>query len=89
MLGVSPDDEGSHGGFRDKFKLPFRLLADTELEVAKAYGVLRDDAAYPERATFVIDERGDVKRVFREVDPATHADDVLSALDAYARFTSS
>jgi len=82
VLGVSPDDEDSHADFKQKYGLPFKLLADTELEVTKAYGVLRDDAPYPERATFVIGEDGAVKRVFRKVDPDTHADEVLAALDA-------
>ncbi len=81
ILGVSPDGVDSHVGFREKYGLPFTLLADTELEVTRAYGVLREDAPYPDRSTFVIDENGVVTAVLHQVDPTTHADDVL------ARFT--
>ena len=86
VLGVSPDDERSHTRFREKFDLPFPLLADTEHSTAEDYGVWKEKTyagkTYMgvERSTFVIDEEGDVARVLRRVNPRTHADDVLSAL---------
>jgi thioredoxin-dependent peroxiredoxin len=86
VLGVSPDDERSHVKFRDKYDLPFTLLADTGHEVAEAYGVWGERSymgrAYMgvSRSTFVIDADGTVKKVFPAVKPATHADDVLAAL---------
>jgi peroxiredoxin len=52
------------------------------MAVALAYGIEREDSPYPERATFLIDEDGTVAAVMCNVDPTTHADDVL------ARFTS-
>ncbi len=86
VLGVSPDDERSHVKFRNKYELPFTLLADTEHEVADRYGVWGEKKFMGKkymgvnRSTFVIDEGGKVKKVFEKVRPATHADDVLAAL---------
>ena len=86
VLGVSPDNERSHVKFRDKYELPFTLLADTEHEVADRYGVWGEQKFMGKkymgvsRSTFVIDEGGKVKKVFEKVTPATHADDVLAAL---------
>ena len=86
VLGVSPDDEASHGKFRDKYGLPFTLLADTDHHVAEQYGVWGEKKYMGrtylgvKRWTFVIDENGDVKKVFPDVKPAGHADDVLAAL---------
>jgi peroxiredoxin Q/BCP len=88
VLGVSPDDERSHVKFREKYGLPFTLLADTEHEVADRYGVWGEKSYIGRkymgvsRSTFVIDEDGKVKKVFEKVTPATHADDVLAALSS-------
>jgi peroxiredoxin Q/BCP len=86
VLGVSPDDERSHVKFRDKYKLPFTLLADTDHDVAEKYGVWGEKKFMGRsymgvsRSTFVIGEDGTVKKVFPKVKPDTHADDVLAAL---------
>jgi thioredoxin-dependent peroxiredoxin len=86
VLGVSPDDERSHGKFRDKYGLPFPLLADTDHSVAEQYGVWGEKKYMGRtylgvsRWTFVIDEDGNVKKVLPNVKPATHADDVLSVI---------
>jgi thioredoxin-dependent peroxiredoxin len=86
VLGVSPDNESSHRRFRDKYDLPFALLADPKHEVAERYGVWveknRDGTKSMgiERSTFVIDDEGNVANVMRRVDPQTHAGDVLAAL---------
>ena len=88
VLGVSPDDEGSHVKFRDKYGLPFTLLADPDHKVAEEYGVWVEKNAYGqkrmgvERSTFLIDSEGNVAKVMRRVKPDTHADDVLAALPA-------
>ena len=88
VLGVSPDSEKSHVKFKEKFDLPFTLLADTDHAVAEAYGVwgpkkyMGREYMGVERTTFVIDGDGVVKKVFEKVKPATHADDVLAALAA-------
>ena len=86
VLGVSPDDEKSHEKFKQKFDLPFTLLADTDHEVADAYGVWGEKSYAGKtymgvhRSTFVIDGDGNVTRIFRDVKPAEHADQVLEAL---------
>jgi peroxiredoxin Q/BCP len=86
VLGVSPDDEASHAKFKEKYELPFTLLADPRHQVADDYGVWGERKAYGktymgiERSTFVIDADGNVAKVMRKVKPDTHADDVLAAL---------
>ena len=86
VLGVSPDDEASHVKFKDKYELPFTLLADTDHEVADRYGVWGEKTFAGRtylgvsRWTFVIDEDGNVKKVFPNVKPAEHADNVLAVL---------
>ena len=86
ILGVSPDDEESHARFRDKFSLPFPLLADPDKSAALAYDVWREkivDGATTMgilRSTFVIDADGTVTRAMYGVKPDGHADAVLEAL---------
>ena len=86
VLGVSPDDEASHVKFKQKYSLPFPLLADPEHDVAEKYGVWKERNLYGkksmgiERSTFVIDADGNVSKVMRRVKPDTHASDVLAAL---------
>jgi len=86
VLGVSPDDEASHVKFRNKYDLPFALLADTDHKVAELYGVWGEKKYAGRtylgvfRSTFVIGEDGVVKRVMHNVKPDTHADDVLAIL---------
>ena len=86
ILGVSPDDEASHAGFKAKFGLPFTLLADTEHEVAERYGAWGERKMAGRtfmginRSTFVIDADGNVARAMYGVSPEGHADEVLEAL---------
>ena len=86
VLGVSPDDEASHVKFKEKYSLPFTLLADPGHAVAEKYGVWKERNLYGkksmgiERSTFVIDADGEVAKVMRRVKPDTHAADVLAAL---------
>jgi peroxiredoxin Q/BCP len=86
VLGVSPDDEGSHVKFKEKYSLPFTLLADPGHEVAEQYGVWKERNLYGkksmgiERSTFVIDADGKVAKAMRRVKPDTHAADVLAVL---------
>jgi peroxiredoxin Q/BCP len=88
VLGVSPDGVDSHRKFRDKFSLPFPLLADEGHAVAEAYGVWGEKSMYGKkyygvlRTTFIIDAAGSVRRVFEKVKPAGHAAEVLEALSA-------
>ena len=88
VLGVSPDEESSHVTFKQKYGLPFTLLADPDHEVAEQYGVWGErkymGKTYMgvERSTFLIDEDGRIAKVMRRVKPDTHAERVLEALAA-------
>jgi thioredoxin-dependent peroxiredoxin len=88
VLGVSPDDEASHVKFKEKYSLPFTLLADPDHQVADQYGVWGERSSYGkmymgiERSTFLIGPEGNVAKVMRRVKPDTHAQDVLAALAA-------
>lgn len=88
VLGISPDNEQSHVKFRNKYELPFTLLADTDHAVAELYGVWGEKAFMGKkyigvlRSTFIIDANGVVKKIMHKVKPATHTDDVLAALAA-------
>jgi peroxiredoxin Q/BCP len=86
VLGVSMDDADSHRQFIDKYGLPFPLLCDTNGSAAKAYGVYKKKNMYGkihwgiERSTFVIDEAGTLKAIFRRVKVDGHVDEVLATL---------
>ena len=86
VLGVSLDDVASHEEFRDKFELPFTLLADTDHSVSDAFGVYGKqkfkDFEYMgvARATFIIGKDGNVAKVWPKVDPNGHGEDVLGWL---------
>jgi peroxiredoxin Q/BCP len=86
VLGVSPDTETSHVKFKEKYGLPFTLLADPDHHVADDYGTWVEKKNYGktymgiERSTFLIDSEGKVTKVMRRVKPDTHADEVLAAL---------
>jgi thioredoxin-dependent peroxiredoxin len=86
VLGISPDDERSHAKFKEKYGLPFTLLADPEHEIADRYGTWAEKRYRGrtywgvDRTTFVVASDGTVAKVLRNVKPDSHADDVLSAL---------
>lgn len=84
LLGVSPDSEKSHLKFIEKFELPFDLLADTEHEVAEAFGVWVEKNMYGRkymgiaRTTFVIDEKGVISEIISKVKTDNHTDQILN-----------
>ena len=86
VLGVSPDNRQAHVKFKQKYDLPFTLLADADHAVSEQYGVWAEKTYMGkkymgvDRSTFVIAEDGMVKRVMHKVKPDTHADDVLQTL---------
>jgi peroxiredoxin Q/BCP len=88
VLGVSPDDVEEHVKFKQKYGLPFTLLADPEHEVAERYGVWGEKSyggrTYlgVSRTTFLVAPDGTLAKVMQDVNPETHADDVLAALAA-------
>lgn len=82
VLGVSVDGVESHKKFATKFNLPFQLVADSDKQITKAYGVLNDKSGNARRVTFLIDEKGQIIRVFETVKPDQHPQEVIEALKA-------
>lgn len=82
ILGVSVDSADSHKSFCAKEGLHFKLLADTEGKVSEAYGSLRDynGNKLSARNTFIVDPQGKIAKVFSQVQPAKHSEEVLAAL---------
>jgi thioredoxin-dependent peroxiredoxin len=86
ILGVSPDSPKSHAKFKEKFNLPFSLLADEQHEVCEQFGVwgpkkfMGREYMGVARTTFVIGPDGRVKKIFENVKPADHSTEVLAAV---------
>ena len=86
IYGVSKDSPQSHQQFREKYSLPFPLLSDPDLEVAKSYGAWGEKNMYGKktygiiRSTFVIDEKGKIEKMYRNVKVDGHADALLAHL---------
>jgi peroxiredoxin Q/BCP len=86
VLGVSMDDADSHLKFIKKYGLPFPLLCDEDGTMSKAYGVYKKKNMYGrtywgiERSTFIIDEAGKLKAIFRKVKVDGHVADIRAAL---------
>ncbi len=87
VLGVSPDTAESHVQFRDKFKLNFPLLADSDHAVAEEYGAWREKNMYGkksmgiQRSTYLIDATGKIAKVWKKVNVEGHDESVLAALE--------
>jgi peroxiredoxin Q/BCP len=75
-----------HASFKAKYNLPFTLLADTDHEIVKAYGVWAQKSMFGKkymginRTTFIIDRTGKIARVFEKVSPPGHAAEVAAAV---------
>jgi len=86
ILGVSPDSVASHEKFKAKHGLAVRLISDEEKTLASAYGVWVEKSMYGrkymgvERATFLIDPKGKIAKVWRKVKVPGHAEEVLKAV---------
>jgi thioredoxin-dependent peroxiredoxin len=86
IIGISADSTASHEKFVGKYELPFILLSDPDKNVAKLYDVWRKKSLYGklffgiERSTFIIDEKGKIKAVFRKVKVEGHTKVVLDNL---------
>lgn len=87
VVGVSPDNQKSHQNFKQKFNLPFPLIADTDKKIIKDYGAWGLKKMYGKeyegllRTTFVIDENGIIEKVFEKVKTKEHSKQLLEALD--------
>ncbi len=88
VIGVSPDDMGSHKKFRSKFDLTVKLASDVDKSICEAFGVWVEKSMYGkkymgvERSTFLIDRSGNVAKAWRKVKVPGHAEQVLAAVQA-------
>ena len=88
VLGISADSPAAQLKFKQQHQLPYTLLADTDKKVADAYGVIKEKNTYGKkvkgiaRTTFVINGKGKIARVFENVKPEGHAEEVLAALES-------
>jgi thioredoxin-dependent peroxiredoxin len=84
IVGVSVDSAESHKSFCAKEGLHFKLLSDPDANVSSEYGSVMeyDGRKLSARHTFLVDPAGKIAKTFLQVDPATHSDEVLSALAA-------
>jgi len=86
ILGASPDTAKKQAKFKERYDLPFTLLADKDHAIAEAYGVWKlkkfmgREYMGIERSTVIIDPKGKVARTFEKVSPAGHPAEVLAAL---------
>ena len=86
VVGISPDTPQAQKKFKEKYGLPFTLLADPDKKVAKAFDVIKEKNMYGkkvmgiERTTFLISAQGKIARIFPKVKADGHAEEVLAAL---------
>jgi peroxiredoxin Q/BCP len=86
IVGVSPDDEKKHKKFEKKFNLPFTLLADPEHTILEKYGVWDQKKLFGHeymgvlRTTFVIDEKGIIRKIFTRPKNKAHAQEIIAAM---------
>ncbi|HEX6153415.1 MAG TPA: thioredoxin-dependent thiol peroxidase [Solirubrobacterales bacterium] len=90
VIGISPDEVKDVDKFAGKHDLDFTLLADKDHAVAEKYGTWVEKSMYGrkymgvQRATFIIDAKGKIAKVFPKVQPKQHDELVLQALDELA-----
>lgn len=88
VLGVSADDQAAHQKFTAQYALPFTLLSDPEHTTIEKYGAWGEKNLYGKkfpginRITYLIDEDGRIRHIFKKVNTATHSQDMLKVLDA-------
>ena len=86
MFGISPDKPSAQKKFKEKYDLPYSLLADEDTSIAKKFGVLKEKSLYGrkymgiERTTFVISPVGKISAVITGIKPDEHAEAVLAAM---------
>lgn len=88
ILGVSPDEEKKHKKFETRFELPFTLVADPEHNIIDKYGVWGEKQLYGRkymgliRTTFLIDEKGIIRKIFNKPKSKQHAEEIVAAWEA-------
>lgn len=85
VLGVSPDDAEKHKKFEKKFNLPFTLVVDDKKKIINKYGVWGPKLMFGNhymgllRTTFLIDEKGIIRKIFRKPRSSQHTEEILQA----------
>jgi thioredoxin-dependent peroxiredoxin len=91
VIGISPDEEKKHKKFETKYSLPFTLIADTEHKIINAYDVWGQKQLYGKtymglhRTTFLIDEKGIIKKIFLKPKSKMHTEEILAAWQLIAK----
>lgn len=86
VFGISKDSAKAHTKFREKYSLPFSLLVDDNADVCEAYGVINKKSMFGktflgiQRSTFLIDEKGVIRAIWRKVKVPGHVEQVLNDL---------
>lgn len=84
VFGISPDTEKSHHRFIEKHSLPFSLIMDEDKKIMEDYGVWGEKKMYGKtfmgvkRTTFIIDEKGNIEKIFQEVNTKAHVEQILA-----------
>ena len=90
VIGVSQDDVESHADFAEKYDLPFPLVADSEKEILKKYGVWGERSMFgnkflgTKRTTFLIDEDGTIVHIFKRPKTGEHTAEVLEKFSVHS-----
>jgi len=85
VIGVSPDDAKKHKKFQEKYDLPFTLIADTSHKILQKYGVWDQKQMFGHtymgvlRTTFIIDEKGIIRKIFLRPKNKAHAEEIIAA----------
>lgn len=86
VFGISKDSAKAHTKFKEKYSLPFTLLVDSDADVCEAYGVINKKSMFGktflgiQRSTFLIDEKGIIRAIWRKVKVPGHVEQVLNEL---------
>lgn len=79
IIGVSKDSISSHKEFVNKYNLPFTLLSDPNKEIIKTYDA---DGVFTKRITYIINPKGIIIKIYPDVNPSTHVQEILNDLDS-------
>ena len=88
VVGISKDSVSSHQKFKNKYQLPFTLLVDADANVCEAYEVVKPKSLFGKtflginRSTFLIDEQGKIRKIWRNVKVKGHVEQVLNELSS-------
>ncbi len=86
VLGISVDTIESHKKFTEEYGIPYRLLSDVDKKVCKEYAGL-NMYGLAKRTTFIIDKQGVVRKIFKDIDPEAHGNEIVATLNSITSAT--